>query len=97
VSAIIRRFPKGTWVEQWPHKVNLDDKDAIYEHLMELARLKYPSDSSQHREKRRYDWMYNYVHELGNDAFLEIGRESYRGWVVFHTEEEVIKFILSHS
>jgi hypothetical protein len=97
MNTTIKRFTKGTWVEKWPNKVNLDDKDEIYKKLMTLARLEYPGDSAKQREKRRYDWMYEYVHQLGNDAFLEIGQDSYRGWVVFNTEEEVIKFILTHS
>lgn len=97
MSGIIRRFPKGTWVEDWPHRVNLDDKPVIYENLMALARLEYPANNKQNYEKRRFDWLYNYIHELGNEAFLEIGPTSQCGWVLFHTEEEVIKFILTHS
>lgn len=97
MNRIIGKFPEGTWIEKWPNKVNLDDKDAIYANLMEMAALQYPGPSGKARDKRKYDWMYNYIHQLGNDAFLEIGRSSSRGWVVFNTEEEVINFILTHS
>ena len=100
MSSIIKLFPKGTWVEDWPHKVNLDDKPAIVDKLLEMAAEAVPGNgvgTAQFIRDKRLSWRYNYIHELGNDAFLEVGPTSHYGWVLFHTEEEVIKFILMHS
>lgn len=100
MNGIIGRFPKGTWVEDWPFKVNLDDKPAIVDKLLEMAAEAVPGNgvgTAQFIKDKRLSWRYNYIDSLGNDAFLECGPTSHYGWVLFHTEEEVIKFILTHS
>jgi hypothetical protein len=100
MNGIIGKFPKGTWVEDWPNKVNLDDKPAIVANLIAMAEEAEPVRSSgtpNHLSDKRLSWRYGYIDSLGNDAFLEIGPTSHYGWVLFHTEEEVINFILMHS
>lgn len=49
-------------------------------------------------DDRRINWMYDYIHAQGDDAFLEIIPSG--SWVVFrseYAEAELALFILRHS
>ena len=100
MSSIIKRFPPGTWVEQWPHKLNLDQHRTIVDRLDALANaavLESTSHTWKKTREMRVNWIFNYIHSLGNGSFLEISKTSRHGWLLFHTDEEVIHFILSHQ
>ena len=102
-NPIIARFKPGTWIDAWPHKVNLDDHLYIVEKLHARARaeltaeycsfLQQPTFSSDKLMK----WRYDFVHGLGNGAFLEIDKDSYYGWVILPDDAAVVMFILSYS
>ena len=96
MNGIINRFPKGTWVEDWPHKVNLDEKPDIAAKLMAMADDAVRENHLQHPDAR-IEWIYDYIDQLGNDIFLEGTADCRSGFVLFHTDEEVIEFILTHS
>jgi hypothetical protein len=90
-----------SWLGQFPHKLNLNERPRILEKINQMARDaagNMPVKEFRLWDDRRINWMYDYIHALGNEAFLEIAPSG--SWVVFRSEDaeaELALFILQHS
>jgi hypothetical protein len=102
-NKIIASFAPGTWIESWPYKINLSNYPRMVDHLNVMAEAELHPEWVEWlngyfvTRDRKLQWRYDYIHALGNDAFMEIDNDAPDGWILFATDSELALFILSHS